>query len=474
MRKLLLASVAMLSGTVGLASVASAQLQTQYPYTAPTGSTPVSSPSFGTSIPTWTSNPPMVPSNITVRLAGRLEAFFAVGSDSGRNVSQGNTKLAGYELQTYARLYPSFDGIAANGLKYGAALEIRQDRGAPAGGGANGSISGSTATRGGLYFRREMGYLGSDAAGFVRFGSTDQPTSLFITGTFENFNDGGWNGDVPQFFTGNTIPTWPFADQGAVYTTTKVVYVSPKFFNLLDFGVSWEPNTGTVTGNSTNTCSFGNTVAGTSGCNAASSTSLAAESARRRNTLDAVARVRTAVGPVGLAATFGGMYSGTVAYNGFAAPSTGYFNGLAVLDAGAQVTFGGLAVGGHVTGGSYNGAYNLNPEGGRKALAYLVGASYAVGPAVFGASFYNFQSAGAWTRASGATGVATSRNEVGVAAGGTLTVAPGAFVFLSYLYGTRHQPGYNFVTGATTVAGGSQSHNDTRAQGIALGTQFRW
>ena len=39
----------------------------------------------------------------------------------------------------YARLYPGFDGIAANGLKYGAFLEIRQDNAAPPGGGINGS-----------------------------------------------------------------------------------------------------------------------------------------------------------------------------------------------------------------------------------------------------------------------------------------------------------------------------------------------
>src|SRR5262249_426293 len=149
-------------------------------------------------------------------------------------------KLAPYLFRESARLYPGFDGIAANGLKYGAALEIRQDQASPPGGGANGSISATSRSRGALYFRREFAYLGADHYGFLRYGSTDQPTSLFLTGTFENFDNSGWNGD-PFMFTTNSTPNWPFADQSALYTTSKVVYVSPKFLDLVDFGVSFEP-----------------------------------------------------------------------------------------------------------------------------------------------------------------------------------------------------------------------------------------
>ena len=280
MRKLLLAGVAMLSGTVGLASVASAQLQTQYPYTPPPGSTPVPNsgqpygPATATEIPSYGSAAPLAPGNVTVRLAGRLIAYFGGGSDSGRNpgfingtaasiqegkTASANTKLADYQVFEYARLYPSFDGIAANGLKYGAFLEIRQDNGNAPGGGANGSISGAANGRGAMYFRRETGYFGTDNAGFVRFGATDQPTSLFITGTFENFDDGGWNGDpaggtnnTPGMLTGGWNNMWPFPDQGALYTTNKIVYVSPKFANLVDFGVSFAPNSGNVGANSGN------------------------------------------------------------------------------------------------------------------------------------------------------------------------------------------------------------------------------
>ena len=145
----------------------------------------------------------------------------------------------------FSRLYPSFDAVAANGLKYGAFLEIRQDNGAGAGGGVGPSVSGSVQTRGNLYFRRETSYIGTDQFGFLRFGATDQPTSLMLTGNFENFDDGGWNGD-PNLITGNAQVAWPYEDVGNLYTTTKIVYMSPKFFDLVDFGVSFEPGTGAM------------------------------------------------------------------------------------------------------------------------------------------------------------------------------------------------------------------------------------
>jgi len=481
MRKLLLASAAMLGGTVAMASVASAQIQTQYPYTPPQGTTPLSAPSAGTAIQTWTSNPPVSPGTYTVRLAGRLTAYITAVSDStksGRNVTTSataagttvtglNTKQAPQTIYEYARLYPSFDAMAANGLRYGAFLEIRQDNNQPPGGGINGSVSGSNRTRAQLYFRRETAYLGTDQLGYLRYGATDQPTSLFMTGSMENFDDGGWNGDFVM--APNTAPTWPFADVGALYSTSKAVYLSPKFFDIFDFGISYEPNTGTV---GYATCN-GTTAVGT-GCDAASSTSVIGENRRRRNTIDAVGRVRTAVGPVGLAGTLGYIYSSTVANNS-TPPAATQYDGLGVVDVGAQATFGGLAVGGHFMAGRVNGQWELAPKGSKNGIAWIAGASYAVGPLIFGASYFNYQSAGAKTNLTPA--VVGNRVESGIAAGATLTLAPGAYVFLSYLYGQRYQGGVDLISGtvsANNTTGRVFTNNNVQSQMIELGTQFRW
>ena len=491
MRRLLLAGTAMLGGALSMASIGNAQLVTQYPSTPQDGAAPLSAPSFGTDIQTWTGNEPVSPGQVTVRLSGRLTTYFAVGTDSTRHggtvtTSAGtaptglNTKQAPYTVFEFARLYPSFDAMAANGLRYGAFLEIRQDNKQPAGGGVNGSIGSTTRSRGELYFQRERAYVGTNDVGFVQIGATDPPSSAFITGTMENFDDGGWNptGDTAQFST-NSSPTWPFADQSANYATSKVVYLSPRFENLFDFGVSFEPNTGTVGYNQCNGVTAAPSAANgfvASGCDAASSTSVLGETARRRNTVDVAGRVRTSVGPVGFAGTVGYIGSTNVAYNGTPAASTVQYQGLSVLDLGAQVTYGGLAVGGHFTGGKINGAWSLSPQGAPNSIAWIGGASYAVGSFIVGASYFNYLSPGSQTERTPA--VVGLRTEYGIVVGSTLTLAPGAYVFLSYMYGARHQNGVdliaNTVSNANSGLGYVKTNNNVMAQGMELGTQFRW
>ena len=307
MRKLLLATVAALGASVGVATEAYAQ-----------------------AFPT--------PGTVTVRLNGRFRFYGAVMSDknadnnasgtatgnvnaAGQGTATGTNKQANYTFGNYARLYPGFDGVAANGLKYGASLEIRQDNGSGAGGGSFGGISSQNRARSALYFRREWGYIGTDQLGTIRLGSTDQPSSLYMTGNFENFNDGGLNGDVIAMASGALTVTWPFADVGNYYTTTKAIYLSPQLYGF-DFGVSYEPNSGNVvlgsgcgTGSGVGTNfvnpagSFtqaaganGQSVSGP-GCDRLSSSPSNAESGRRRNTVDALLRYRGTFGAFGIAAT---------------------------------------------------------------------------------------------------------------------------------------------------------------------------
>ncbi len=490
MRKLLLASAALIGGFAGTASVANAEalVNIQQPGVIPGALSP---PGYGTANPTTT---PQLPGTITVRIDARVLFYAWGGYDSGRNAvvtpvagsatslgsPQANTKLAAYGFGDYARIYPQFVGIAANGLKYGAFLEIRQDNAAPPGGGSNGSISAASRTRGQLYFRREYAYLGTDTAGFLRVGSTDQPTSLFITGDLENFNDGAWNGDLPSFFTGNAAPTYPFPDVGALYTTTKVVYVSPSFAGF-DFGASFEPSTANLNTGPGN-CPYGITtnaglvttgVGGNSalGCDAASSTS-SGDNGRRRNTLDAVLRYRGAFGPVGIAVTAGGMYGGRVLDNSFPAKAV-QFSNLAVFDSGAQLVFGGLTVGAHVDYGNFNGQWSLAPQGTSAAVAWTAGASYAIGPVIVGASYFDYWSAGARTAVS-APGIG-NRHDFGAAAGATYQLTQGVYFYLSGLYGGKHEGGVDLLSGATgTAASPVKTNNNTRAYGGSIGTLFKW
>jgi hypothetical protein len=146
------------------------------------------------------------------------------------------------------------------------------------------------------------------------------------------------------------------------------------------------------------------------------------------------------------------------------------------------VTYGGLMFGGHIFYGRVNGQWALQPNGGVNALAGLIGASYTMGSNVVGFHLYRYNSAGSWTQATPVS-VGMTRQETGLAIGDTFTVAPGAYLMLSYLYGTRHQTGVDLLSGAVSgpnYASASNPHgnvytnNNTRAQGIWAGTMFKW
>ena len=490
MRKLLLATVAALGASMGAAAVADAQ---------------TASPEPGT---------------VTVRLNGRLRFYAGIVSDrdannnaagsptgavsatTGQGTLTGTNKQSSYMFGEYARLFPGFDGVAANGLKYGASLEIRQDNASGAGGGVYGSISGQDRARSDLYFRREWGYIGTDQLGTIRVGATDQPSSLYITGTFENFNDGGLDGDVGAFAAQNTILPFPFSDgQGSYYTTSKAIYLSPQLFGF-DFGVSFEPNTGNV--NVLNSCnnasslgtnfinSAGNftTALGANGqgvsgpgCDRLSSSPNSAESARRKNTVDALLRYRGTFGAFGIAATgayIGGGHVLDNSGNAFtnnplaAGGSRPNYDGLNVGDFGLAVTYGGLSVGGHYTFGRFNETMGtLVPKGLRDTQTFIAGASYTVGPVIVGAHYLNIVSPGDVGNAY----FGRNRYEQGVAAGATYSLAPGLSLFASYVFSERKQSGYNFITGqgvSAATPGGNQFSNKVNGQVFAVGTGFSW
>ncbi len=527
MRKLLLATVAALGASMGVATYADAQIVDN---------------TDGQSFPT--------PGTITVRLNGRFRfyagvydagdarstfvpntggtpATIAAGSLAGtaasgaatNNTTAGINKISNYSTLSYARLYPGFDGVAANGLKYGASLEIRQDNNAPAGGGALGSITGNSRAEGALYLRREWGYIGTDKFGTLRLGSSDQPTSLYLTGTFETFDDGGLDGDLPSFLPGAVQTVFPFADQGNLYTTNKIVYVSPQFYGV-DFGVSFEPNTSNVGNNNGAGCSptaapgqvfTSGTGVATAGCDALSSTSTG-DIARRKDLYEGLVRYRGTFGPVGIAATASYDGSGRVLDSGLA-PVNGVVNptnpkryaleDLSLGDFGLVLTYGGLSIGGNYQVGRYNaqaggGFGALIAKGQPNASALIVGSTYTIGPIIFGAHYMRSFSEGDQATATGfnpangvrlpttgTSGAVTGgqRLEQGVAAGATYSLAPGVALYASYIWEKRRQTGYDFLTGGQNGVVGSTLAaangvkgvgNKTDASVFALGTSFAW
>lgn len=485
MRMLLLASAAALAATTATPGLASAQTlpapQPQTTLAAPQLQTLVK-PNGGASqstnnnsqaadLPGSVANP--TPGSFVVRLNGGVWTEFDVSGSSANDasVTKGTTttlgKLNTQNMATFIRLYPGFDAMAANGLRYGAAVEIRENFVGNAtttnSNGASGVTSGQT-----LYVRRAFLYLATDQAGILRIGQADGVTGLMDNGvvTFKNFDTGGWTGDhfpIPS----NMVVTFPFfTGHTAEYGNAKFVYLSPQFGGV-DLGLQYAPNAG----NGAYSCAYAGAVSATAGtCPALSSSSTLGDGARFTNQYVAGARYQGSFGPVGVYAVGTYTGSGSIDYTGPAPASAaiggynGKFDDLSVGFVGGTVTYAGLTVGGSLQGGRFNGSYALQPENGVHGRAWLAGAQYAAGPLVAGVSFFNYQSQGAVALTN-----ISQRSENGLDVGGTYNIAPGLWGFAQYLYGTRHQGNFDFVAATTGAA-----NNNVQAQILILGTKVRW
>ena len=426
MRKSLLGGVALLAGAGYLSGMKPAIAQT-----APSAS----------------------PGSISVRLNGRVNWYAGIEASSLDDNSATGEKTSTTNFLGYLRLYPGFDGVAANGLHYGAAAEIR----------INGGQSASDET---LYVFQAYGYLGLPKFGQFSFGQQNGPTTVFETGTFEGFNDGGWNGDIEGMIPTAANPLFPFPDTGGNdQSTDKIVYLSPKFAGL-QVAAAFTPNQ--TAANYTD---------------APTSVTTPIIGGQPRNIIDVGGQYTNTFGPFGVQVEVDDRTGGQVAYTGPETTTTpSHYRDLNILSGGVTVTIAGLTFG----GSSYYGAYNLGdgdtlglaPDGGSNAIAWLAGAQYTLGPLVVGGSFFRTTETGdlpgGVDAGSGAiitsAGLTTGQQQNdGVAAGATYTLVPGVSLFADYLYGLRQQGGYDFDTGNAGTA-----NNYVQSQLFGVGTQIQW
>ena len=108
-----------------------------------------------------------------------------------------------------------------------------------------------------------------------------------------------------------------------------------------------------------------------------------------------------------------------------------------------------------------------------------MGATYTIGPVIFGAHYLRSFSQGDQQTATNltTTGVPSGalvrggqRFEEGVGYGATYSLAPGISLYASGIWQERRQNGFNFLTGASNNALG----NKVSGSVFALGTSFAW
>jgi hypothetical protein len=472
-----MATAAVLGASLGLANAAQV-------FTTPTGTLPPSGQAPSPAAPQ--------PGQIVVRIDLR-ENVYAVAGWSTFDSVNGN-KQQPYGIIGYPRFFFGWDGLTNNGLKYGAFWEVRN--GANRSSTTTNSASGTPGNTGSsansadqtLFWRRDFGYIGTDALGTLRLGQTDGPMSLFIVGTFDDFATGGWNGDINDWIQGGSygltgaFPNWPFFDVGTEYTTAKAVYLSPSFYGL-DFAFSYEPSTANITDGPSCPNSSINSALGPSGnfvnCSAQSTSNAANDLQRRRNTIELGLRYRGSFGGVGIAASAVGAYGGHVnpgPFNpGVGAATftdihgtvvhlqpTSRFDNIGVGDFGLALTFYGVTVGGNIIFGDYNGQFAPKPTNGTNSLAWIAGVEYAWGPLIVGGAYYKWKYQGWWT-------LPGAQLDQGLQFGFTYNIAPGLALLGEWLYGQRYRGNFDFSQGAPGA-----NFNNAKSQVAGIGLQWRW
>ena len=426
---------------------------------------------FGTARSGPSGNP--TPGTMVIHLNGRVTVQYYQGFNSLSSSVPGNS-TGSSAMSSWLRLYPGMDAMAANGLRYGAAVEIRQNAGAPANSGAvnansNGGGHSTTQT---LYNRRAFVYLGTNELGIIRAGLGDGLISLFDQGrtTMQTFSPtSSFNGsDLSTAIGGNSAAPWIFmSGSGDEYDTQKIVYLSPNFSGF-DFGLQYSPN------------AFSNL----NGCGAPATTcanlqtsGTALDGQRYTNMIAAGVRYSGPIGPVSLHTYGVYTYAGHVNYSGTAAGAraavgapggstwNGQFDNLNYGSMGAALTYAGVTVGGNFITGAINGRGATKPSGGANANAFITGIQYATGPMTIGMSYEYIDSQGAVALAG-----LTQRKEYAFNVGGSYSLAPGLVLFADYIYQNRKQSGWNFLT----ATAGSAANNQVQGQGFVFGTQVSW
>ena len=513
MRKTLLATAAMLGATAGIASAQAPQPATasmmmqpsQGQFALPWAQGPTvnnnnnstGAPSSYVGASAFGKNAVPSPGTVVIRLNGRVESDMMVSWSTNHQVLGAKTNPINFS--SYMRLSPGVDGMATNGLRYGAAIELRQNivstsQPNPALGSAAGAASPFTggaapspsAYNSGqtVFVRRAFTYLAHDNFGLVRIGVTDGVIGLWDPAIYSGAGwDGGHgalNGAGPQASGVNGAFAIPYvlAQAGAEYANVKIVYLTPQFFGF-DFGVQYAP-------------SMGN---GFSACNAAgfacNSATTGNDPTRWYNQVAAGARWQGVFGPVSLGVY--GVYEtagkesffGAPVANRFGAAGT-QFDNLSFFTGATYVTFnspiGAFSASATYLGGAVNGQLAMRPTGGVTQHQVVGGVSYRNGPITLGTqvNFLNSQGAAALTGVS-------QRHEFTVAAGGSYTLAPGVVVYAEYQYATRHQGGFDFIAGALGSRAGivgsgaactstwkAGQTRDAHGQALLIGTAVSW
>jgi len=415
MRKILLGTTAV----VGLALVAQAANAQQarpaapppLPATsvAPTGTaaavyqTPVGITGAGPHGSDGLPNRPETPttSGIIVRLGGYFDFSYGNVQDDAdkglaRNTAGSITTAKGRQrsdFRTESEINLYADGVAANGMRYGAVFELQMD-----------TMTTTAGTGTGVDYDELYGFV-KGSWGEIRFGQEDSAASLLQIrrpGTL-------WMGDSDAWDEFLANSGYIIAGVGDGNDASKIIYLSPQFMGF-DAGISYAANRfeGEQSTIPTSTSNFQRDFTGLT------------------NEISAALRYRGTFGPVGASASFVAQFAdaGSLSANG--APIAAKDQNITTYAAGLLLRAYGFAVGGDYTWGNYrttpaNGSIAQGIDGSSQ---WAAGITYTIGALTLGGMYSQ------GTQDNG--GTVADRTQTYMGLGAAYVLAPGMTLFANY------------------------------------------
>jgi predicted porin len=343
------------------------------------------------------------------------------------------------DFRTESEINLYVDGIAANGMRYGAMFELQMDNVAAG--------SGTAVDYDELY-----GFV-KGSWGELRFGQEDHAANLMQVrrpGTLWMGSDDAWDEFVVQ---SGTFGSAPYIMSGITdgSDATKLIYLSPQFMGF-DVGASYAPNSGegerTQLGDSTTTFQRDRTAT--------------------ENQISAALRYRGTFGDVGVQAAMTGYWADAAQLSANGAPLAAKPQNINAYLAGLVLRAYGFQVGGEYAWGNYNtqvGNSALNP-GLDGSNHWLVGAVYTIGAFQVGAQYGK----GSQDNGTSTTGAALSdRTQTYLGLGVSYTLAPGMTLFANY----NQVEDENLPTAAPSVLGNQGGKGTTLAKFDSSGSNTR-
>lgn len=355
-------------------------------------------------------NRPTTPttSGIVVRLGGFFD--FSMGNvqddaDKGtyRNSTGSVSTAKGRQrndFRTEAEINLYADGVAANGMRYGAVFELQMDNVTTPSGQGSGT---------GVDYDELYGFV-KGSWGELRFGQEDSAASLMQIRRPSVL----WMGtdDAWDEFTVNAVNGTPYIMSGINdgNDATKIIYLSPQFMGF-DVGVSYSPNRfeGENFLNPTNTTTYQRDFTGLT------------------NEISAALRYRGTFGDVGVGASFVAQFADAGQQSATGIPVAVKNQNVTAYSGGLLLRAYGFAVGGEYTWGNYIGSAPAGaalPKGWDGSKHWVVGGTYTIGDFGVGVMY------GSGDQDNGAA--VDDRKQTYFGVGVQYVLAPGMTLFANY------------------------------------------